>query len=228
VHERKPTDPLSSDDMPPTFFHARQPWTRHVAHAAFWAHIALAGVFASGWDVPGAFDEWFLVWIALLAAAGLLLPWALCRFIAPLRAAITPARLGLYEFLGVIGMLLGWGGTFGLYRVGLEYDSLVHFASCGMIAFVVLDASMRAFPRLAARRTVLLWTGFAITMIAGAANELFEWAGDRWLGTAMYGEAGQDLDTVYDFAANVAGFFIGAWAALRKQPKRSSAASPRV
>jgi len=190
----------------PTFLHRHQPWKRQVALAAFLGQIALAvGFWTEMVSVPDPSTEWFLGYLALLAAAAMFIPWIIFR-------SLGTERVGSYEVMAVSGLVAGWAGTFGLYRAGLGYDTAVHVFCMALFTFVMMDGISRQHgPH---HLPVLAAIGFVLAMLAGVGNELFEWAGDRLFGTMMYGEAGQPNDTQIDLVANVVGFVVGAVAAF--------------
>lgn len=116
-----------------------------------------------------------------------------------------PALLGASIAIPVI---MSWLGTFLWYRSGWGYDSIVHFFSNGfgmLTIFLVLllfNIEMQKKP--------LLFGGLMILIIfGGIINELFEYYGDIWWGTHMYGELGQAGDTLRDLSYNILGAVVG-------------------
>lgn len=115
---------------------------------------------------------------------------------------ITGNERGVIEVLMAI-MLAGNGiGSLGFYRSLQYYDMGLHFffpILTGICIAIVLNGwfQNRVDPSQIAVRTVsiialcvLLWEGY-------------EWTGDTFLGTAMLGQNGEELDTVYDIIAGV-------------------------
>jgi hypothetical protein len=198
-----------------TFFHARQPVTRDIAHAAFWVLLALSvGFWTKRLTVPDPNTEWFLGCMAVVSAAGLLLPTAVLS-LPKFGDGATPSTAGFYELLAVVGLTAAWAGSFGLYVAGINYDTFVHVLTSGLFAYVLVDVIIRAYPHFLDRwRTVWLIV-LVLGMAAGIGNELFEWGGDHLFGTKMYGKAGVPLDTVYDLVMDAVGVLVGIACAKR-------------
>lgn len=187
-----------------------------VARITSLAFLLLAAGLAAGViDVPDHDFEWFLAYLAVLSALGMLAPALLFRLVPRLRALPDQRLLGRFEIFVFLAMAASWIGSFGLYRDGFGYDTFVHFFASAIFAVMVIVLLSAADPRLAARPALLFAIAAGIALAGGIVNEVFEWGGDRLIGTAMYGEAGESDDTLKDFAANAVGILAGAAVALR-------------
>ncbi|MBU0645915.1 hypothetical protein KJ611_00330 [Patescibacteria group bacterium] len=196
--------------MPAThFFKTNQPATRLIAQGLFWAFIVLAILMQLGWiDVVDHNQEWFLVYMLLLSALGMMGPFIIVNLIRPLRARITEQALGLMEMLAGAAMVASWIGAFGLYRDGFGYDTFVHFFA-SLCLVLIFGIALTVFPFFAKRVWLLLLLVVVLTLLGGLLNEMFEYAGDLLFTTMMYGEAGQPDDTLRDLIGNSVGAVIG-------------------
>ena len=119
--------------------------------------------------------------------------------------------LNLLQAVLVVGLALnslGALGLFQLYKIGFEYDKLIHF--------VVPFLSVIAFSRFG-----LDWYGWSfgksiilaavLVILGGFLWELFEFFGDRLFKTEMSGYYGKFIikDTVWDLAMNFFGVIGG-------------------
>jgi uncharacterized membrane protein YjdF len=166
--------------------------------------------------VPDPTTEWFLGYMALLSAALLLVPTFVLR-LPRLRDRATARIAGFYELLCIIGLAISWAGTLGFYRAFFSYDTVIHTVNLALLSYVVLDATMRAFPGFYGRWGKVWLIVAVIAMAGGVGNELFEWGGDRAFGTKMYGKPGAPLDTQYDLVADAIGALIGIAAAQKRK-----------
>lgn len=101
-------------------------------------------------------------------------------------------------------MLNGAGalGLFQLYKIGFEYDKLVHFA-VAFIATLSLSHFLFRWYDLGFKKSIIF--SFAIILFAGIVWELFEFLTDLIIGTKTFGIYGMDierdtkLDLLFDF-----------------------------
>lgn len=194
---------------PTHFFKRHQPFTRHLAHLLFWAFLVLAAAFRANVIDLDHDTEWFLGYLSLLSAAGLLGPWLIYRFVPWFEEKGSERLLGAFEVMIAVAMIASWIGAFGMYRVGLGYDTGVHVFVSSLIALMVVMAALSTRFELGARMAAILGCAALVTILAGSVNEVFEWGGDQLFGTSMYGEAGEPNDTFKDAIGNMAGFVIG-------------------
>jgi uncharacterized membrane protein YjdF len=150
-------------------------------------------------DVRAHDDEWFLTIMALVTAGSIFLPDALHRLF-PSFGHWTAQTLDEIRWIWITMLIMGWIGSLGAYQLGRGYDSAVHFFSTLLGVWMVRKCAKtdQQFRNL----TVLV-------LAAGVVNELFEFFGDFWWGTQMYGEKGQVDDTARDLVANTVGFVSG-------------------
>ncbi len=119
--------------------------------------------------------------------------------------------LNIFQAVLVAGLVLNSLGALGLfqfYKIGFEYDKLIHF--------VVPFLSVIAFSRFG-----LDWYGWSfgksiilaavLVILGGFLWELFEFFGDRLFKTEMSGYYGKFIikDTVWDLAMNLFGVIGG-------------------
>lgn len=150
-----------------------------------------------------------MVYLAILSSVGLLGPWLFFRFLPRIQTKGTANLLGFIELLITIGIGIGWLGGFGLYRVGLGYDTFAHFSVSMLIGLVILSVSFVLIPEIQHSYFMGFLIVAVLASVAGLINELFEYGGDQLFGTVMYGEAGQSDDTLRDLVGNTLGFLAG-------------------
>lgn len=194
-----------------TFFQNSQPWSRVAAHVWFWGFLLLAALLGFGEiDIPDHNQEWFLVYLAVLSAGTMMVPWLFFRWIPWFKKAATTKLVGFTEVILAISLSLSWIGSFGLYRRRIGYDTLVHFTVSFIGAFTLVMI-LRAIQPAFKKHPIFLFVLVVLLMnVGGIGNELFEWGGDTLFGTAMYGESGQVNDTLRDFVGNSFGMVLGA------------------
>lgn len=197
-------------NMPAThFFKKNQPATRLIAQGLFWAFLVLALLMQLDWiDVVDHDMEWFLVYMSLFSAFGMVAPLLVANLIPILKQKITEQVLGLIEILGGAAIVSSWIGAFGLYRDGIGYDTFVHFFAswCLLIIFGLVLTTALQYQHW----WLILGMAAILTLLGGLLNELFEYAGDQLFSTMMYGEAGQPDDTLRDLIADGVGVMVGA------------------
>ncbi len=196
-----------------TFFHLKQPTGRHIAHATFWLMILLAIGFQFGWIDLSHDDEQFLVFMCLLSAGAMLVPWLLVKLTKLFKLSLS--NINNIELFIAIMMILSWIGSLGLYRAGISYDTLVHFINSAFAALIALIIAHANGLEKRTKTWLIVILVFAIVMLSGIINELFEWGGDELIGTEMFGEIGEPTDTLKDMVANVAGFALGTYLGLK-------------
>lgn len=201
----------------PSFFSCNQSAKRHVAHATFWVLNVLVLGFATGAIDLAHNDEPFLALMCAISALVMLLPWVFGRHISFFQH-LKLSHLTQIEFHMALMMIVSWAGSLGLYHAGWGYDTFAHFTNSALMAIVIITIISACFKRARTNKGALISVSFLLLVISGALVELFEWGGDLVLGTNMYGEAGEELDTVKDFLANIFGFFFGVLM-LEKTPK---------
>ena len=158
---------------------------------------------------PEFYRPQFMGIIAFVSALLIILP----RFIfKPSSEELNKQKsLNLLQAVLVVGLALnslGALGLFQLYKIGFEYDKLIHF--------VVPFLSVIAFSRFG-----LDWYGWSfgksiilaavLVIFGGFFWELFEFFGDKLLKTEMSGYYGKFIikDTVWDSAMNFFGVVAG-------------------
>lgn len=115
--------------------------------------------------------------------------------------------------LAISLILNGFGslGLFQLYKVGFEYDKMVHFIT-GLIMTIAFSRLL--FYRYEFSFTKAVFLSAFLMLVAGALWEIFEFLSDFILGTKTLGVYGAQikkdtiLDLVFDFLGIVAGILV--------------------
>jgi len=122
---------------------------------------------------------------------------------------IPQHTFGIMEMIITTIHILNMLGGIGLYRVFSYYDMIVHILSpigVGVVLSLVIASiqKMRGYFHI---RTVQQWA-ICITIALLFIWELFEYMGDRVFGTDMFGQIGEQLDTVYDIGLGVVAMIL--------------------
>lgn len=108
---------------------------------------------------------------------------------------------------------LGDLGLYQLYRIGIEFDKMVHFG-ISLIAIIMIPAILGL--RFEIRKSRSFAAAIMITLIVSVGWEAYEYAMDRvWL-TRLSGVNGFDIsrDTKFDIVFDVLGVMIGTAASM--------------
>lgn len=155
--------------------------------------------------------KWFPVFYDhnLFAAGSLVSAFAIILPAFIFRSNDQKKKESLLNFqvaLSVSLMLNGGGalGLFQLYKIGFEYDKLVHFA-VAFIATISLSHFLFRWYGLDFKKSVILSAVFLV--FAGLVWELFEFLTDLILGTKTFGIYGMDIerDTKFDLIFDIFG-----------------------
>jgi len=171
----------------------------------------IAGYFFANPESIFSDDGVFLGVMALVSVVLLALP-AIISCVPRFRERLTTRVLLALEGLLATITLFAWIGTFGLFKAGIGYDSLVHFLSSALGIGVALLALPIFYPNISLMpRLRLIIFAVCLVFAAGVVNEFFEKFGDAWWGTQMYGEWGDPRDTERDLAYDALGAIVGAF-----------------
>ena len=108
---------------------------------------------------------------------------------------------------GLVFSALGALGLFQLYKVGIQYDKILHFLNSFILTAIVI-------------RSYEGWHGFGfekslsfsvmIVFSGGVVWEMYEFLGDTLIGTQMLGHYGQlaARDTIWDMIMNWSGIIL--------------------
>jgi len=108
---------------------------------------------------------------------------------------------------GLVFSALGALGLFQLYKVGIQYDKILHFLNSFILTTIVI-------------RSYEGWQGFGfekslsfsvmIVFSGGVVWEMYEFLGDTLIGTQMLGYYGQlaTKDTIWDMIMNWSGIIL--------------------
>jgi hypothetical protein len=116
----------------------------------------------------------------------------------------------LQTVLAAILLLNGLGslGLFQLYKIGFEYDKLLHF----VVPFIsVITIGRFGFRRYGWNFKKSIVLAASIVFLGGLIWELFEYFGDYFFETQMLGYYGEFIvkDTVWDLIFNTLGIAVG-------------------
>jgi VanZ family protein len=103
----------------------------------------------------------------------------------------------------------GMFGAFQLYKVGLEYDKLLHFFNSFILTILIIYL-LEKWDNWSIRKSLIF--AFLIFAFCGFLVEAFEMAGDALFQTQMWGQYRQIAvyDTKWDLIFNTLGAFLAA------------------
>jgi len=157
---------------------------------------------------PEFYRPQFMGIIAFVSAFLIVLPSLIFQFPDD---SLKQKTLIFFQNVLVVGLALnslGALGLFQLYKIGFEYDKLIHF--------IVPFLSVMAFSRFGInwygwsfKKSIIL--SVVLVILGGFLWELFEFFGDRLFKTEMSGYYGKFIvkDTVWDLAMNLFGVIGG-------------------
>ncbi|MHB9019451.1 MAG: hypothetical protein ACYC3G_01045 [Minisyncoccota bacterium] len=110
-------------------------------------------------------------------------------------------------FASVLGAL-GSLGLFQLYRIGIQYDKILHFLN-SFILTIVLTRSFEIWKDFNFKRAITI--SIFIIFLGGIIWEIYELLGDTLFDTQMLGYYGKFVisDTVWDLVMNSFGIILG-------------------
>jgi len=106
--------------------------------------------------------------------------------------------------LGALGAL----GLYQLYKIGIEYDKILHFL-LSVFFTVILTRSYQGWRKYGLKKSLSI--AVTIVFLGGLVWEAYEFLGDALLDTEMMGYSGQFVtkDTVWDVIMNSLGVILG-------------------
>lgn len=148
-------------------------------------------------------DDFFRPIAAYVSAFAALLPELTHRF-GPTRPMLTPRALASIQTAWSIQLSLNGIGALGFYLQYQYYDMTLHVLGpllvcwilsiiIGSYYYVTSQWNLKRIQRLIALIVIfviLLW-------------EVWEWLADQTLGTAMFGQPGEEYDTLYDILVGI-------------------------
>lgn len=156
-------------------------------------------------------DDVYKIVMGCLSIIGILTPRLLYSFTF-WKKHITENALGLIEVFLVIVLAQNGAGAMGLYLHWQYYDLVLHVTGpflSGYITAVLLESHLH--PRIGDHiQRVRLWA-IGITIFCIFTWELYEWFGDLVFNTHMFGQEGEEYDTLYDIIAGLAAMFPLYW-----------------
>lgn len=174
---------------------------------------------------PDFYDPKFFGIGSLLSVFAIILPWLVFKFFGKdedfLDAGKKESLLNFQIALSVSLMLNGAGalGLFQLYKIGFEYDKLVHFA-VAFIATIALSYFLFRWYNLDFKKSVIL--SAMLLIFAGLAWELFEFLTDLIVGTKTFGIYGMDIerDTKLDLIFDILGAVLASLILIFRKNKK--------
>jgi hypothetical protein len=169
-------------------------------------------VFPIDW-FPRFYDVRFFGWASLLGAAAILfLPKLIVVKEGSADAGRKNNAAGLFQIFIAIMLLNNAAGDLGLYqlyKIGFEFDKLIHFGNSLLCAAAVPVILNKRFGIRFARAIII---SFFAVLMGGAIWEIYEYGVDLIWETHIAGIYGLDVkdDTTRDLLFNSAGAIIGA------------------
>jgi glycopeptide antibiotics resistance protein len=184
---------------------------QRIADGLVWGASCAALIF--GFYKLRTYNDNFVFWSTVAYVIGLfcILPWF--RSDNMLRRYGYKRLASTIELLLLASLIVNGYGTLGWYRTTVHYDDFVHFITPAMITWgagiwyvshVALKRQLTKLPRKA------YWV-IGIGLACGLLWEPLELLFDYLFATTTSGQAGQELDTLYDVIMDVLGVCAG-WA----------------
>lgn len=161
---------------------------------------------------PSFYDIHYMGWAALAGVLGIiLLPQALRVSPQAPQAAQKNRAADLFQYLLLYAVLFNAAGDLGLYelyKVGFEFDKVLHFFTPLMSVFLV---SQIVQGRFAVSISKAGYIAFGLTILCMSMWELYEYVADIFLQTHLYGNYGSDVynDTKFDLLFGLLGSVAG-------------------
>lgn len=148
-------------------------------------------------------DDTFRAVMALLSALAILVPDYLA-YINTRKDIISPTVVGIGGNILALALVLNGIGALGFYRTLDHYDLVLHFINPLFGAWVIsiIIASYLRKHRKYSLLRVHFWTALVVTTLM-LLWELWEFSGDTFFGTSMFGQVGERFDTELDLAAGM-------------------------
>lgn len=183
-------------------------------------------VFPVGW-FPSFYDVRYMGWAGIVGACAVGFLHLILRVPAHAPDAARKNRAAdLFQFslaLALINNAIGDFGFYQLYKVGFEFDKLIHF-STSLIAVILIPIILR--DRFDIRITYAAFISPFIVVSAGVGWEVYEYLADHAWGTHIFGMYGLDIsvdtkmDILYNTLAAIGGTLYTVYVARR--PFKSS------
>lgn len=210
------TVPIISNDKWLVWLHAKTKLFTGLA-AIFFVLASLVLWALPGKLVPGFYDRYYMI-IANLLSVGII--YGLPRlFAVPQDAPDAPTKNQVVDYFQlfltaiIMGDALGNYGLYELYKVGFEFDKLLHFAVT-FSSLLILPRLVEARFSMRPRRAMLLI--FFIIISCGVLWEVYEFLADFILGTHLFGvfhsgDISQDtkMDLLCDVGGSTLGLMVG-------------------
>lgn len=176
-------------------------------------------LFGKGEWFPEFYNPQFMGIMGLISAFLIVLPRLIFR--QNQSYEVKPRKIEALDFiqnsLAIVLLLNAAGalGLFQLYKVGFEYDKLLHFIVPAVSVFALVYFSFYWYQVKFGKS---LFLAIISVFLLGFVWELFELFGDRNFGTEMLGYYGEfvNKDTFWDLALNVLGIAAGAIVSIKK------------
>lgn len=148
-------------------------------------------------------DNLFRVVMAFFSPFFIFAPRVLCRYVLQMQF-ISQRMLAVLEMLIAFMLSLNGIGALGLYLETQYYDLFLHFLNPFLIAGII-SILIGSYGRYSASYQLSRVQHFFIffTMILLIGWEIWEYAGDQLFGTQMFGQPGEEYDTITDLGAGM-------------------------
>ncbi len=175
-------------------------------------------LFGKGKWFPDFYNPQFMGIIGLISAILIVLPSLIFTPSTSSWQAPKQKALNLLQNVLVISLLLSAAGALGLfqlYKVGFEYDKILHFIIPSLFIIVITYFNYHWYG-ISFRKSLII--ALILVTISGFLWELFELFGDKNFGTQMLGYYGEFVseDTFWDLIMNTLGSIVGVIIAIMK------------
>lgn len=156
--------------------------------------------------------DYFRANVSLVSIGSILLPGFLYSQIPWLRRQYHRRMVRTVEATIMFGILVNAVGSLGLYYIGYEYDSVLHFFMTAISSFLLMCLIAVVLRRRKDRSYIgksLFWGSFVVFLVYVVGWEAFEYFGDRLWGTLMSTDPKQPhIDTWVDIIWDMVGMGI--------------------
>lgn len=163
---------------------------------------------------PDFYNPKFMAMMAFISAFLIVLPRLIFKTNNDLKKqqSLNFLQAGLIIILALNG--LGALGLFQLYRVGIQYDKLVHFIGPFIFIIIVSRFGFQWY-KWSLKKSIIL--AAILVFIGGFIWELFEFFMDYLFRTQMLGQYGEFAfkDTIWDIIFNMFGIISGIVASIK-------------
>lgn len=182
---------------------------KHISTFSFILSLGLAiGFFIGTYWIWTIDQSAFRPVVAVLSGLSLFVPRLLFTH-TMLKKHLHMRALLYLENAWMVLILLNTFGSLSFYYTTQYYDMILHFVDpiIGGFMIALLVAAWEEHDGEYTESYVAYMT-LAITFVIIFVWEAYEFYGDMWFGTQMFGQEGEPFDTFYDIVAGVAALFF--------------------